>query len=160
MIIKNVHPSPFSSKNILPSKYRSSTTKTYAEDSGLPTTSQPREWSHSSALCPWDSTRDGIKSSSTFQISQGEPTGVTISRPYEWLSMLIAASEESISQIDCTRNNSCLHNLNFFYLSRSSSDLKVTVYFITNIQPTTYHTTNNHTNIPYNHTTIPYHSYL
>lgn len=138
MIIKNVRYSLRSSKNISLSKYRYSMTKMYAEDLELRTISQQPGWSPSSAPCLWDLTKDGTKSSLTYQISQGGPTVATTLRPCEWLSTLTVVSEGYTFLTDFTASRSCLQNSNCFSPSRNNNEVIQLVYYIWNHLPS-YH---------------------
>jgi hypothetical protein len=104
---------------------RYSMIRTLDDDSVPLTTRAPPEWNRSSAPCPWDSMKDGIRSSSISQISQGEHTVQTtlkLSGNYiglvnhncsiEFKYMLIAGSDVFTSQIDYTLRTSSLPNLN------------------------------------------------
>ena len=133
MIIKNVHfPSP-SSRNTSLSKSKYSTTRTSAAASEPRTISPPRGSNPSSVQCPWDWTKDGIKSSLTFPISHVEPMAVTTSRHYASQSTPTAESEGSTSPTVSTPRKNCLHNSNCFSLSKNSSDSIYHRYY-------TYHT--------------------
>jgi len=130
MIIKNVRCSLGSSKNILLSRFRCLTTKTYAGGSELPTTSLQLESNLLSVLCRWDSTRAGTRFSLTYQISPGGPTAAIILRLWEWRSMRIAASEGFTFRIGCIVSRSCLQNSSCSCPSKNSSEMMRFVYYI------------------------------
>ena len=129
MIIKNVRSSLRSSKNISLSKYRYLMTKMYAEDLELPTISRRLEWSPSSVLCPWGSTKAGIRFSLTCQISPEEPTVATTFRRWEWQFTLTVVSEEYTFLIDFIVSKSCHQNSNCFCQSKSSNEV-IRLYII------------------------------
>ena len=122
MIIKNVNATPLSSKSTSPSKSRFLTTRTSAGGSGHPTTSQLRESSPSSVLCPWGSMRDGTRFSSTCQISLVGPMAVITLRPWGWPSTPTAESEEFTFRIVSTPRRNYPQSSNCSCLSKSSND--------------------------------------
>jgi hypothetical protein len=66
--------------------------------------------------------KDGIRFSSTYQISQEEPTAATILRPSESPSTLIAELEGYTSQIVSIPKRSYLQNSNYSCLFKNSND--------------------------------------
>lgn len=127
MIIKNVMPYLFSSRNILHSKFKFLMIKMYEEDSEHQTINQRQESSHSYVLCLWDWIKDGIKFNSIFPTLREEPMEVTILKPFESLFMLIAESEEYISQIDFIVNKSFLQNSSCFYPFKNNNEIPVSI---------------------------------
>ena len=111
------------------SKYRYLMTKMYAEDLELPTISRRLEWSPSSVLCPWGSTKAGIRFSLTCQISREEPTVATTFRRWEWQFTLTVVSEEYTFLIDFIVSKSCHQNSNCFCQSKSSNEV-IRLYII------------------------------
>ena len=111
----NCHSSLWSSrisKSTSPSKSRSSTTRTSADALGQATTRAPPVWSPSFAQCPCVWTKAGTRFSSTWVISQGEPTERTTLKPYECRFMQTAESEESTSPTDFTLRMNSLQSSN------------------------------------------------
>lgn len=133
MIIKNVPLFSSSSKNTSPSKYKFSTTKTFAGDLELPTINPQQESSLLSVRCPWGSMKAGIRFSSTCQTSPAELTAVIISKPYVLPSTRTAGSAVFISLIVYTLKKSFLLNSSFSYQSKSSSEWYHTVFMIKGI---------------------------
>lgn len=122
MIIKNVIHLPFSSRSILPSRFKYSMTKMCVVDLGHPTINLQRGWNPSSAPCLWGLTKVGTRFSSIFLTSQGEHTGVIILRRCVSPSTPTAVLEGSTSLIDSIVNNNSLPSSNSFFPFRNSSE--------------------------------------
>ena len=115
-------------------------TKMYVEDSEHQIINLRQELSHSSVLCLCVWMRDGTRFSLTYLTLLVELTEATTLRRLGLLSMLIAASEESISQIGYILNNNFLLNLNYFYQFKNNNDLVSFIYYSNNQPSTTiYH---------------------
>lgn len=122
MIIKNVSLPLCSSKSTLPLKFKSLMTKMFVVALEHLITSQQLESNHLFVLCQWDSTKAGIRSSSTCQTLHEEHMEAIIFKHYEWPFTQIAEFEESIFRIVFIAKNNFHQNSSSSSPFRSSSD--------------------------------------
>ena len=115
------------SKSNLVLKYKSWMTKVSKEDSEPPTTNPTLRSNHSYVLCLWNWTKDGIRSNSTFLISQEELMEAIMSRPSDSQFMPTAESEESIFATDFIQKRIFLWSLNFSFQAKSRSEKSISL---------------------------------